>query len=113
MMLEGADSLPAKRFISHAYADAAASDAFIERLPSRVAPFVFPPITVKPDEFVGDPLINAVLDCDGLIYLRGGASDHSFWRFFEAVHVRWKCHPALRQTSPDVCVELCQFASST
>ena len=74
-----ADTLPAKCFISHAYADAAARDAFIESLPSGVAPFVFPPITVQPDEFVSDPLINAVLDCDGLIYLRGGASDHSFW----------------------------------
>ena len=78
-MLDVADTLPAKCFISHAYADAAARDAFIERLPAGVAPFVFPPITVKPDEFVSDPLINAVLDCDGLIYLRGGASDHSFW----------------------------------
>jgi hypothetical protein len=78
-MLELADTLPAKCFISHAYADDAARDAFFARLPSGLAPFVFPPITVKPDEFVSDPLINAVLDCDGLIYLRGGASDHSFW----------------------------------
>jgi hypothetical protein len=74
-----ADALPAKCFISHAYADAAARDALIKRLPTGVTPFVFPPITVRPEEFVSDPLIVAVLGCDGLIYLRGGASDRSFW----------------------------------
>jgi hypothetical protein len=72
-------ALPAKCFISHAYADAAARDELIERLPSGVAPFVFPPIRVKPEEFVSDPLIDAVINCEGLIYLRGGASDRSFW----------------------------------
>lgn len=78
-MAEIADTLPAKCFISHAYADAAARDALIERLPTGVMPFVFPPITVRPEEFVSDPLIDAVLANDGLIYLRGGASDRSFW----------------------------------
>ena len=29
------------------------------------------------------PLIEAVLGCEGLIYLRGGASDRSFWVAFE------------------------------
>jgi hypothetical protein len=65
MMLEGADSLPAKCFISHAYADAAARDAFIKILPLGVAPFVFPPITVKVDEFVSDPS-TTVRTCRGL-----------------------------------------------
>ena len=78
-MDEGADTLPATCFISHAYADAVARDTLIERLPTGVTPFLFPPITVKPEEFVSDPLINAVLANDGLIYLRGGASDRSFW----------------------------------
>ena len=78
-MREVAELLPAKCFISHAYADSAVRDAFIENLPSGVTPFVFPPITVKPDEFVSEPLIAAVLECEGLIYLRGGASDRSFW----------------------------------
>lgn len=72
-------ALPAKCFISHAYEDAAARDALIEHLPTGVTPFVFPPITVRPEEFVSDPLIDAVLNCDGLVYLRGGASDRSFW----------------------------------
>lgn len=78
-MQDAAVTLPAKCFISHAYADAAARDALIDRLPGGVTPFVFPPITVRPEEFVSGPLIDAVLDCDGLIYLRGGASDRSFW----------------------------------
>jgi hypothetical protein len=78
-MDEVADTLPAKCFVSHAYADAAARDTLIRRLPKGVTPFVFPPITVKPEEFVSDPLIDAVLACDGLVYLRGGASNRSFW----------------------------------
>lgn len=78
-MVELAETLPAKCFISHAYADAAARDALLKRLPTGITPFVFPPITVRPEEFVSDPLIDAVLACDGLVYLRGGASDRSFW----------------------------------
>jgi hypothetical protein len=42
----------------------------MKRLPTGVTPFVFPPITVKPEEFVSDPLIDAVINCEGLIYLR-------------------------------------------
>jgi len=77
-MKQFAAKLPARCFVSHAYADSQARNALIERLPAEVTPIVFPPITVKPDEFVSDPLIDAVLGCDGLIYLRGGASDRSF-----------------------------------
>ncbi len=51
---------------------------FIERLPKGVMPFVFPPITVRPEEFVSDPFIDSVLANDGLIYLRGGTSDRPF-----------------------------------
>lgn len=76
-------SLPAKCFISHAYKDAAARDRLLNTLPNSVSPVVFPPIHVKPHEFVSKPLIDAVLDCEGLIYLRGGASDSSFWVAFE------------------------------
>jgi hypothetical protein len=54
-------ALPAKCFISHAYADAVARDALIKRLPAGVTPFVFPPITFRPDEFVSEPLIEAEL----------------------------------------------------
>lgn len=82
-MKQFAAKLPARCFVSHAYADAQACNALIERLQTDVAPIVFPPITVKPDEFVSDPLIDAVLGCDGLIYLRGGASDRSFWLALE------------------------------
>ena len=66
-MAEIADTLPAKCFVSHAYADAAARDALIERLPTGVLPFVFPPITVRPEEFVScwrrpktEPLLRVV-----------------------------------------------------
>lgn len=75
--------LPTKCFLSHAYADAAMRDQLIRRLPGNVEDVVFPPITVKPDQFVSDQLIGALLDCDGLIYLRGGTSAQSFWVAFE------------------------------
>lgn len=77
------ENLPAKCFISHAYADSATRDQLIQRLPHSIEVVVFPPITVKPHQFVSDRLIRAILDCDGLIYLRGGRSDYSFWVAFE------------------------------
>jgi hypothetical protein len=76
-------SLPAKCFISHSYADTAARERLLRILPDSVAPIVFPPIQARPDEFVSKPLIEAILGCDGFIYLRGGASDRSFWVAFE------------------------------
>jgi hypothetical protein len=63
--------LPAKCFISHSYADTAARERLLRILPDSVMPLVFPPIQARPDEFVSKPLIEAILDCDGLIYLRG------------------------------------------
>jgi TIR domain len=75
--------LPPKCFISHAYADAIARDRLIKSLSSDVEAIVFPPITVPPDQFVSNRLIESLLSCDGLIYLTGGASDRSFWVAFE------------------------------
>jgi hypothetical protein len=75
--------LPPKCFISHAYADAIPRDGLIKSLPSDVEAIVFPPITVPPDQFVSNRLIESLLSCDGLIYLTGGASDSSFWVAFE------------------------------
>ena len=75
--------LPPKCFISHGYTDAIARDTLIKSLPSDVEPIVFPPITVPPDQFVSNRLIESLLSCDGLIYLTGGASDSSFWVAFE------------------------------
>jgi hypothetical protein len=80
-------SLPAKCFISHSYADSAARDRLIGTLPHSVSPVVFPPINARPHEFVSKHLIDALLRCDGLIYLRGGASDKSFWVAFERDYV--------------------------
>lgn len=71
--------LPRRCFISHAYADAPARDRLIRKLADAVEPVVFPPIVVRPDAFVSDRLIDALLDCDGLVYLTGGQSARSFW----------------------------------
>lgn len=64
-------TLPRKCFISHAYLDAEVRDRLIATFPPHVEPFVFPPITVSPDRLVSTPLIEALLGCDGVIYLRG------------------------------------------
>lgn len=92
-------SLPEKCFISHSYADAAARERFISNLPGGVTPFVFPPIQAKPHEFVSKPLVQAILDCEGLIYFRGGASDKSFWVAFERDY-------ALRSGKPVFCYDI-------
>jgi hypothetical protein len=68
-------ALPVNCFISHSYADAAVRDRLLGALPPELQPRVFPPKTVSPDEFVSNSLIQAILDSEGLIYLRGGASD--------------------------------------
>lgn len=74
---------PKKCFISHAYADAESRDRLIKNLPSEVEAIVFPPITMSPETLVSNELIESLMACEGLIYLRGGASDRSFWVAFE------------------------------
>jgi len=91
--------LPEKCFISHSYADAVARERLISSLPDRVSPLVFPPVQAKPHEFVSKPLIEAILGCEGLIYLRGGASDKSFWVAFERDY-------ALRSGKPVFCYDI-------
>jgi hypothetical protein len=75
--------LPKKCFISHSYKDAESRERIISKLPPEVEPNVFPKITVPPDQFVSNELIQALTDCDALIYLTGGSSDYSFWVAFE------------------------------
>jgi len=49
---------------------------------------VFPAIDVRPDQFVSNVLVEEIRRCDGLIYLRGGASAASFWVAFEVDYAR-------------------------
>lgn len=76
-------SLPRTCFISHAYRDGHICKRLRATLPEGVASVVYSPITVPPDQLVSTLLINALLSCDGLIYLNGGASASSFWVAFE------------------------------
>lgn len=62
-------------------------------LPPNVEPFIFPPIVVAPEEMISDKLLGAVRECDGLIYLKDGASEQSFWVALERDY-------ALRQGKP-------------
>ncbi len=77
------DMPPGKYFISHSYKDAAVRDSFLKTLPPQVTPYIFPPISVSPLEFVSSTLIGAILACDALIYLNEGFSSRSFWVAFE------------------------------
>ena len=77
------ENLPRKCFISHAYADKEACERLVNNLPAHIKPIIFPPIKVKPNQFVSNKLIKALRKCGGLIYLSGGASDLSFWVAFE------------------------------
>jgi hypothetical protein len=75
--------LPHKCFVSHSYQDAEALAALLATLPPSVEPFLFPAITVTPDRMVSNDLIRALLECPGVIYLKGGKSNQSFWVAFE------------------------------
>jgi hypothetical protein len=88
--------LPAKCFIWHSYADTAARERLLCILADSVTPVVFPPIQARPHEFVSKPLIEAILDCDGLIYLRGGVSDRSSWVAFERDYALRSSNPVFR-----------------
>jgi hypothetical protein len=75
--------LATRPFISHAYADSEALELLLSSLPKVVQPLIFPPIQVMPDAKVSNALISAILDADGLIYLKGGQSGVSPWVAFE------------------------------
>jgi hypothetical protein len=77
------EDLPKKCFISHAYSDSEVCNRLIAKLGHRTKPILYPPITVPPNQLVSTPLIDALVSCDGLIYLSGGQSDRSFWVAFE------------------------------
>ena len=74
---------PGKYFISHSYSDESFRRNLLKKVPKVVKPHVFPPIQVSPDKFVSSRLMDSILGCDGLIYLNGGHSMHSFWVAFE------------------------------
>lgn len=110
-------NLPAKCFISHSYKDAAVRDQLVAKLP-RDVPFIFPQIN-KPDELVSNHLIEAILKCDGLIYLKGGKSEESFWVAFERDYALragkqvYSFDPVSLQIEPDTSspLDLAVFAS--
>jgi len=80
-LLPGA--LPRRCFISHAYTDRKHLNELLSALPDYVSPLIFPPIHVTPDQRVSDDLVQSILDCDGLIYIRSVLSTPSFWVNFE------------------------------
>jgi hypothetical protein len=78
-----ADTLPEKCFISHSYADDAELQQLLDWLPSSVSPCIFPPIPRDPGSMVTSELIQTILGCDGVIYVKGAHAKSSFWVRFE------------------------------
>jgi hypothetical protein len=74
---------PGRYFISRSYRDTAELELLLSSLPSHAQPFIFPPVTVKPQDFVSTPLMESILKCDGLLALEGADSEESFWVTFE------------------------------
>lgn len=70
-------------FISHAYRDTELVQQLLSMLPEVAEPIIFPPIEVSPEQMVSNELINAILDCDELIYFDSPNSSDSFWVAFE------------------------------
>jgi hypothetical protein len=75
--------MPSPCFISHAYADNEMVRDLVKRLPKRVSPVIFPPISVTPEQRVSDDLVGAILECPGLVYIASGSSAESVWVTFE------------------------------
>lgn len=80
--------LPDRVFISHSYADVAAADALLKRLPKGVSPVVWPRVDPEPRAAVSDGIVQAIRECRGLIWLRGGESERTFWVPFERDYAR-------------------------
>jgi hypothetical protein len=74
---------PGLYFLSHSYRDIEAREALIGLLPTHARPFIFPPISVSPPEFVSNALMGSLLTCDAVIVIDGGYSAQSFWVAFE------------------------------
>lgn len=71
-------------FVSHDYEDKAALKTCLgRRFPGGLEPFVFPPLTVTPEQAVSQHLIDALRDCESLVYLNTPISLGSFWVGFE------------------------------
>jgi hypothetical protein len=68
--------------------DKGARKQLVDSLPLGVRPFVLPPISVSPARATSDELIHAMRRCDGVISLRGGQSELSFWVMFQRDYAR-------------------------
>ncbi len=83
-----AAELPSHCFISHAYRAHRAVASLLSILPVHVKPVLFDRRPRDPRTAVSDGIVPAILGCEGLIYLKGGASDRSWWVAFERDYAR-------------------------
>jgi hypothetical protein len=68
--------------------DKAARRQLVESLPPNVRPHPFSAVGVAPAQFSSDEMINAMRRCDGMISIRGGQSEQSFWVTFQRDYAR-------------------------
>lgn len=99
---------PGRAFISYSYQDAAALELLEARLPGKVEPRPFPPISVSPQEMVSNKLLSAIRDCRSLIYIDTPVSRRSRWVTLERDYARrtgmpiYAFEPATGRLIPDV-----------
>lgn len=75
---------PGKYFVSHNYGDEAALAACVRRrMPDGLEPFMFPAMSVTPDQAISSSLIEAISACGAFVYLDTPLSRGSFWVGFE------------------------------
>lgn len=78
------ESVSGRCFLSHSFADEEEVNAVAARLEQAGATTrIFALEEPNPDTPVSDRIIPAILECENLVYLRGGESEKSFWVRFE------------------------------
>ncbi|UVT17147.1 MAG: hypothetical protein H8K04_06255 [Nitrospira sp.] len=78
--------LPNRCFVSHSYQDldgVAELAKLAKKAKKHPKLVIFRRVEPDPAHAVSDTIVPRILDCDALIYLRGGASASSFWVSFE------------------------------
>jgi hypothetical protein len=83
MDAEFASHLPDRCFLSHSFRAHRALASLRSMVPPRVELVLFNAQERDPHSAVSNGIVQAILGCEGLIYLSGGVSSRSFWVRFE------------------------------
>lgn len=96
-----------KWFVSHSYKDDAYLQPLKEALPRNVVPVIFPPVDVPVTEFVSEPVLNEIENCESLVFFDTPNSLASFWVPLAIEHAKrqkrriYKFNPAQLKITED------------